>query len=157
MATHTSILAWEIPWREEPGVLQSAVLQTVERDWASEINLVTYKARLKSAVTSMGWYMAHPTDIFEWVLFERLFYVEHLLGALNSKWQKRSQNITRSPTLLESVFQWWFKNYSQDPDIFLSSLSFNKYIQWIIKSFQLGLVKRLLCKTLPFLFESSPT
>ena len=23
MATHTSILAWEIPWKEEPGGLQS--------------------------------------------------------------------------------------------------------------------------------------
>ena len=23
MATHSSILAWEIPWREEPGELQS--------------------------------------------------------------------------------------------------------------------------------------
>ena len=23
MATHSSILAWEIPWTEEPGVLQS--------------------------------------------------------------------------------------------------------------------------------------
>ena len=27
MATHTSILAWEIPWTEEPGRLQSIVLQ----------------------------------------------------------------------------------------------------------------------------------
>ena len=25
MATHTSILAWRIPWREEPGGLQSMV------------------------------------------------------------------------------------------------------------------------------------
>ena len=23
MATHSSVLAWEIPWTEEPGVLQS--------------------------------------------------------------------------------------------------------------------------------------
>ena len=27
MAIHTSILAWEIPWREEPGRLQSMGLQ----------------------------------------------------------------------------------------------------------------------------------
>jgi len=27
MATHSSILAWEIPWREEPGRLQSMELQ----------------------------------------------------------------------------------------------------------------------------------
>ena len=28
MATHSSILAWEIPWIEEPGGLQSMGLQT---------------------------------------------------------------------------------------------------------------------------------
>jgi len=27
MATHSSILAWRIPWLEEPGRLQSTVLQ----------------------------------------------------------------------------------------------------------------------------------
>ena len=27
MATHSSILAWEIPWTEEPGALQSMGLQ----------------------------------------------------------------------------------------------------------------------------------
>ena len=29
MATHSSILAWEIPWREEPGGLQSIGPQRV--------------------------------------------------------------------------------------------------------------------------------
>ena len=32
MAIHPSILAWEIPWTEEPGGLQSMGLQTVGRD-----------------------------------------------------------------------------------------------------------------------------
>ena len=30
MATHSSILAWRIPWTEEPGRLQSMGLQRVE-------------------------------------------------------------------------------------------------------------------------------
>ena len=29
LATHSSILAWEIPWREKPGGLQSMGLQRV--------------------------------------------------------------------------------------------------------------------------------
>ena len=29
MATHSSIIAWKIPWTEEPGVLQSTGLQRV--------------------------------------------------------------------------------------------------------------------------------
>ena len=32
IATHSSILAWEIPWTEEPGGLQSMGLQKVRRD-----------------------------------------------------------------------------------------------------------------------------
>jgi len=32
MATHSSILAWEITWREEPGRLQSIRSQKVEHD-----------------------------------------------------------------------------------------------------------------------------
>ena len=32
MATHSSILAWEIPWTEEPGGLQSMGLQRVRHD-----------------------------------------------------------------------------------------------------------------------------
>ena len=30
MATHSSILAWKIPWTEEPGKLQSIVLHMTE-------------------------------------------------------------------------------------------------------------------------------
>ena len=36
MATHTSILAWEIPWTEEPGRLQFMVSQRVRHDPAIE-------------------------------------------------------------------------------------------------------------------------
>ena len=32
MATHSSLLAWRIPWTEEPGRLQSMGLQTVRHD-----------------------------------------------------------------------------------------------------------------------------
>ena len=36
MATHSNILAWEIPWTEEPGRLYSMVSQRVGQDWASK-------------------------------------------------------------------------------------------------------------------------
>ena len=36
MATHCSILAWEIPWTEEPGGLQSLGLQKVEHESATK-------------------------------------------------------------------------------------------------------------------------
>ena len=36
MATHSSILAWEIPWTEDPGGLQSMGLQKVGHDLVPE-------------------------------------------------------------------------------------------------------------------------
>ena len=35
MATHSSILAWRIPWTEKPGRLQSMGLQRVRHNWAT--------------------------------------------------------------------------------------------------------------------------
>ena len=35
MATHSSILAWRIPWTEEPGRLQCMGLQRVGHNWAT--------------------------------------------------------------------------------------------------------------------------
>ena len=35
MATHSIILAWGIPWKEEPGGLQSMGLQRVRHNWAT--------------------------------------------------------------------------------------------------------------------------
>ena len=36
MFTHSSILAWRIPWTEEPGGLQSMQLQRVGHDLATK-------------------------------------------------------------------------------------------------------------------------
>ena len=38
MATHPSILAWKIPWTEEPGRLQSMRSQRVGRDWMTSLH-----------------------------------------------------------------------------------------------------------------------
>ena len=37
MAIHSSILAWKIPWTEEPGGLQSMGVQRVGHNWATEL------------------------------------------------------------------------------------------------------------------------
>ena len=43
MTTHSSILAWRIPWREEPGRLQSMGSQRVGHDWGTSLsNPLTY-------------------------------------------------------------------------------------------------------------------
>ena len=47
MATYSSILAWKIPWTEEPGSLQSMGSQRVRHDWAIEHILTKYYAAMK--------------------------------------------------------------------------------------------------------------
>ena len=55
MAPHSSTLAWEIPWTEEPGRLQSMRLRRVRHDWATSLSLFTFMHRRKK------W---QPTPVF---------------------------------------------------------------------------------------------
>ena len=50
MATHSSILAWEIPWTEEPGRLQSVESQRVGHDWATELNWTELSIHIEDPV-----------------------------------------------------------------------------------------------------------
>ena len=42
MATHSSTLAWKIPWTEEPGRLQSMGSLRVRHDWVTSFSLFTF-------------------------------------------------------------------------------------------------------------------
>ena len=42
MATHSSTLAWKIPWTEEPGRLQSMGSLRVGHDWTTSLSLFTF-------------------------------------------------------------------------------------------------------------------
>ena len=48
MATHSSILAWKIPWPDDPGGLQSMRLQRVGHDWA--INMCTAPIEISTQI-----------------------------------------------------------------------------------------------------------
>ena len=63
MATYSSILAWEIPWTEEPGRLQSIGLQRVRQDLATEHTpttkklflILSYSTTLILSLSSVKW------------------------------------------------------------------------------------------------------
>ena len=52
MVTHSSILAWRIPWSEEPGRLQSMWLQRVGHDWVA--NAFTFIFSLKTWILNLS-------------------------------------------------------------------------------------------------------
>ena len=55
VATHSSILAWEIPWTEEPGRLQSMGSQRVGHDWAHTVICPEIGEEFR---VSQQWYIA---------------------------------------------------------------------------------------------------
>ena len=79
MATQSSCLAWEIPWTEEPGELQSRRSQRVGRDSATEHSCMQKKKKLyesKGSSHKIMWEEAildvgGITTFFEEVAFEQ--------------------------------------------------------------------------------------
>jgi len=57
MATHSSTLAWEIPWTEEPGGLQSMGSQRIRHGWACmhACHQIPEQQTLKMSIWSKTW------------------------------------------------------------------------------------------------------
>ena len=63
MATHSSILAWKIPWTEEPGRLQSLGSHRVGHDWVTSLSLFTFMHwRSESEVAQSCPTLSDPMD-----------------------------------------------------------------------------------------------
>ena len=58
MATHSSVLAWEIPWTEEPGGLQSVDHKRVGHDCAAK------QQQQQSSSTTHGFFSALFPSLF---------------------------------------------------------------------------------------------
>ena len=65
MANHSSILAWRIPWTEEPGGLQSIELQRVRHNWVTNIQRQRY---------TMTCYQGHYKCLLSVLLLETQSY-----------------------------------------------------------------------------------
>ena len=64
MATHSSILAWKIPWTEKPGRLQSMSSQRVRHDWATSLYDLKYVVKFFKGISFS--FCAHT--IYTWHL-----------------------------------------------------------------------------------------
>ena len=73
MATHSSVLAWRIPWTEEPGGLQSTGLQRVRHDWVTSLHsdkncficcfLLFFSCSVVSHPSVTSWTLACPASL----------------------------------------------------------------------------------------------
>ena len=67
IATHSSILAWRIPWAEEPARLQSSGLQRVRYDWSDLAR--THLHVLSGSFSGSICHLAHSGHCLLWSIF----------------------------------------------------------------------------------------
>ena len=109
MATHSSIVAWRIPWIEEPGWLQSKGTQRVGHDWA-----LAQRQRDKTTKCSM-WLLngswidnIHTHTQYSWGNWEMWIII--------GKWMVKKLIILHHVKLLE---------FDNDMEIFLGGYPFS--------------------------------
>ena len=76
MATHSSILAWRIPWTEEPDGLQSTGSQRVGHDWVTLLTYLCYSCYL------MSW-LCYCNTLFSSLKFSLIVFIQYELDQLN--------------------------------------------------------------------------
>ena len=84
VATHSSILAWRIPWTEELGELQSTGSQRVRHDWASSLFFTIWLFRYFNM-------LGNTTNLPQWVWLGNWIAVR-FSWALVFSWIVRNNN-----------------------------------------------------------------
>ena len=86
MATHSSILAWRIPWTEEPGGLQSMGSQRVGYEWATNTELNTFFPLVVEILVFFNigqvshWLYGNPAIVFHLISYHNFFQTQLLNG-----------------------------------------------------------------------------
>ena len=127
MAPHSSTLAWRIPWREEPGRLQSMGSQRVGHDWATSLSLssginkpimwLEIQCHKLKTIISMAWEI--KITCANCVQSMQLCYYDNLLG-INNRQVINTTNFKKTSKL--SLDWYWtdmfYYQLLQDKNIF---------------------------------------
>ena len=130
MAPHSSTLAWEIPWMEEPGKLQSMGSQRVRHYWATSLSLFTFmqwrrkwqptpvflpgesQGQEPGGLLSMGSHrvrhnwrdLEEEEDVSHSVASDSLWHHELYPPRLPCSWNSPSKNTGGNCSLLQRIF-----------------------------------------------------
>ena len=85
MAIHSSILAWKIPWTEEPGGLQSKGFQRVRHDWV----WAWTRKDLLTLIGSMKWIL----DVWPLELWDNTFLLFRATKFMKMYYNKHKKSI----------------------------------------------------------------
>ena len=107
MATHSSILAWRIPWTEEPGRLWSTGLQRVRHDWSNLACRHIKGISIDNQSNSSKVHLNYTTAKLSVKLFSTTTLRFRLFIVSGRRWGIR---IRLNYNLIEIFFQPWYHN-----------------------------------------------
>ena len=87
MATHSSTLAWKIPWTEEPCRLQSMGSQRVGHDLATPLT-----HSLTHCISVNPKFLTDPSPHFHFGNHRFVFYKQDLKSSTFEKWKERKRS-----------------------------------------------------------------
>ena len=120
-ATHSSILAWRIPWTEEPGRLQSMGSQRVGHDWATKTNINVKSSLYNLSLFTLckGFMTADERKLFDHLKSPHLKYWVPFIwfGNLAAKARKEGRirdSVDLQSLMTVSILQTSVKRYDSD-------------------------------------------
>ena len=113
MAAHSNILAWRIPWTEEPGGLQSMGLQTVRHNWVTNASHFNMMNRLNNHLTFFLWFCIFPFALLS-IGCILVFFINNID---NSEYY-----------ILANIFQWCLPFYFHLKHILISLYGYFKFL-----------------------------
>ena len=78
VTTYSSILAWRIPWTEEPGGLQSMGLQGVRQDWATNTHTHTHTHTATYWLRNLGYVISSPWAPVSSLLKDKILTISYI-------------------------------------------------------------------------------
>ena len=94
MATHSSILAWKIPWTGDPGRLQSIQSQRARHDWVTSLHRAFKNSEL-SCPCLLRWPTCCPWNVYLCFVFYGLLLNSFLCKAKDSHLGAHPRNLSR--------------------------------------------------------------
>ena len=104
MATHSHIVAWRIPWKEEPGGLYSIGPQRVVHDWSNIAH--THKSR----IYVYNQFFPSTTKVLKYQVTYKVMVKTLILGKIEGSGRRAQQRMR------------WLDGITDSVDIYLSKL-----------------------------------
>ena len=111
MATHSSTLAWKIPWTEKPGKLQSMGSQKVGHNWANSLHFLSEQCKEIEENHRMGKTrkLFKKIGVTKWTFNAEMGMVQDLTEAedMKKRWQEYTEELYKKVLMTQITTMMW--------------------------------------------------